>query len=228
MIVCESCKTPNVDAARFCVKCGVALPTTYATAPAPGSWQTPTADLQNTETGRYGDAGSYTASDVRPSISPLYTDITAGIVPHQLNYATWGDRVLGSIIDGIILLPVFLVLFLVCSLLLGFVHVDGWALGLATMFSAILVIIYNKIYLVGTRGASIGQGVMKLKVVDAAGESVSMGKAALRQIAAVGISLTPVLGTIAQIVDGLWPLWDGKRQTLHDKAADAFVVKVGQ
>jgi len=91
-----------------------------------------------------------------------------------------------------------------------------------------VVIIYNKIYLVGTRGASIGQGVMKLKVVDAAGESVSMGKAALRQIAAVGISLTPVLGTIAQIVDGLWPLWDGKRQTLHDKAADAFVVKVGQ
>lgn len=128
MIVCESCRTPNVDAARFCVKCGVALPMTYATAPAPGSWQTPTADLQNTETSRYGDAGSYTASDVRPSLSPSYMDTPLDVVPHPypLNYATWGDRVLGSIIDGIILLPVFLVLFLVCSLLLGFVNVgDG-------------------------------------------------------------------------------------------------------
>lgn len=57
MIVCESCRTPNVDAARFCVKCGAALPMTYATAPAPGSWQTPTADLQNTETSRYGVRG---------------------------------------------------------------------------------------------------------------------------------------------------------------------------
>ncbi len=91
-----------------------------------------------------------------------------------------------------------------------------------------LAIVYNKIYLVGTRGASVGQGVMKLKVVDASGANVSMGKAALRQIAAVGISLTPILGTIAQFVDLLWPLWDKKRQTLHDKAADAFVVKVEQ
>ncbi len=89
-----------------------------------------------------------------------------------------------------------------------------------------LVVAYNKIYLVGTRGASIGQGVMKLKVVDAAGENVSMGKAALRQVAAIGIGLTPILGNIAQIVDALWPLWDKKRQTLHDKAADSFVIKM--
>jgi len=224
MIVCESCGTRNVDAARFCVKCGVALPMTYATAPAPGSWQTPTADLHNPEHSKYGDAGSYTASDVRPSILPSYTDITAGIVPHQLNYATWSDRVVGSIIDGVMFLPVLLVvaLFMMAN------DSGDVALGLVATLLVILVIIFNKIYLVGTRGASIGQGAMKLKVVDAAGESVSMGKAALRQIAAVGISLTPVLGTIAQIVDGLWPLWDGKHQTLHDKAADAFVVKVGQ
>ncbi len=228
MIVCESCRTPNVDIARFCVKCGVALPLTYASAPAPGSWQTPTADLHNPEHGRYGDAGSYTASDVRPSILPAYTDISAGIVPHQLNYAKWGDRVLGSIIDSMILIPVFLILFLAGILLSGFANVEGWLFGVAGILIGLVAIIYNKIYLVGTRGASIGQGVMKLKVVDASGANVSMGKAALRQIAAVGISLTPILGTIAQFVDSLWPLWDGKRQTLHDKAADAFVIKVEQ
>ncbi len=129
MIVCESCRSENVDAARFCVKCGVALPMTYATAPAPGSWQTPTADLHNPEHGRYGDAGSYTASDVRPSILPSYTNISAVIVPHQLNYAKWSDRVVGSIIDSLILIPVFLILFLVGSLLLGLANVESWMIG---------------------------------------------------------------------------------------------------
>lgn len=228
MIVCESCETRNVDAARFCVKCGAALPMTDATAPAPGSWQTPAADLQSAENTGYGDAGSYTASDVRPSLSPSYADIPMSIVPRQLNYASWGDRVIGSIIDTLIFVPVFLMLLLVVSLLLGFADVERWAVGLAATLSVILIVIYNKIYLVGTRGASIGQGVMKLKVVDAAGENVSMGKAALRQIASIGIGLTPILGNIAQIVDGAWPLWDAKRQTLHDKAADAFVIKSGQ
>ncbi|MGI8656569.1 MAG: RDD family protein [Pyrinomonadaceae bacterium] len=203
---------------------------TYAIAPAPGSWQTPTADLYSPEHGRYSDTGSHTASDVRPSILPAYTDVSAGIVPHRLNYAKWGDRVLGSIIDSMILIPVFSILFLVVMLLIGFANAVGSALGIGVILMGVwlLAIIYNKIYLVGTRGASIGQGVMKLKVVDASGANVSMGKAALRQIAAVGISLTPILGTIAHFADVLWPLWDSKRQTLHDKAADAFVVKVEQ
>jgi len=227
MIVCESCKTQNVDAARFCVKCGAALPMTYATAPAPGSWQTPTRDLQKAENSVYGDAGNYTASDFRPSISRSYSDMSMGIVSHHLNYASWGDRVVGSIIDGVIFLPVFLLLFLFFGILFGIADMEGMALGAAAILSGILVVLFNKIYLVGKRGASIGQGVMKLKVVDAAGENVSMGKAALRQIAAIGISLTPILGTIAQIVDSAWPLWDKKRQTLHDKAADSFVIKNG-
>lgn len=41
------------------------------------------------------------------------------------------------------------------------------------------------------------------------------------------VALVPILGTIASIypwLDGLWPLWDSKRQALHDKFADTNVV----
>jgi uncharacterized RDD family membrane protein YckC len=42
------------------------------------------------------------------------------------------------------------------------------------------------------------------------------------------LSLVPVLGAVVglyPIVDDLWPLWDGKRQALHDKVAGTNVVR---
>lgn len=37
--------------------------------------------------------------------------------------------------------------------------------------------------------------------------------------------LVNTLGSLFTLVNGLWPLWDGKRQALHDKAARSNVVK---
>ena len=42
------------------------------------------------------------------------------------------------------------------------------------------------------------------------------------------LGLIPLVGTIAslyQLLDGLWPLWDGRRQALHDKFAGTNVVR---
>jgi uncharacterized RDD family membrane protein YckC len=47
MNVCSTCGVENADGTRFCVKCG----STLATAPSPGSWQTPSGNL-------YGSAPS--------------------------------------------------------------------------------------------------------------------------------------------------------------------------
>ncbi|WP_081795016.1 RDD family protein [Nocardioides sp. URHA0020] len=33
------------------------------------------------------------------------------------------------------------------------------------------------------------------------------------------------LPSVYSLLDGLWPLWDGKRQALHDKAARPNVVR---
>ncbi len=86
--------------------------------------------------------------------------------------------------------------------------------------ASLLVGLWNKAYLVSKRGASIGQGVMKVKVVDAQGQLLTMGQAVLRLLAHVGLSFVPLVG----IVDLLWPLWDERRQTLHDKAVGCYVI----
>lgn len=47
------------------------------------------------------------------------------------------------------------------------------------------------------------------------------------QNAASLVAVVPVLGSVASLyplLDGLWPLWDDKKQALHDKAAKTNVV----
>lgn len=44
-----------------------------------------------------------------------------------------------------------------------------------------------------------------------------------------GLSAVPAVGTaisLYSILDSLWPLWDGRRQALHDKVAGTSVVRV--
>jgi hypothetical protein len=42
------------------------------------------------------------------------------------------------------------------------------------------------------------------------------------------VSLVPLvglLGSVYSLLDDLWPLWDGRRQALHDKVARTNVVR---
>jgi uncharacterized RDD family membrane protein YckC len=89
--------------------------------------------------------------------------------------------------------------------------------------SSLLVGLFNGVYLVAQRGASIGQGVMNLKVVDINGNLLSTGTAFIRLIARVALGFVPMVGPL---LDLLWPLWDEKRQTLHDKAVGSYVLKL--
>lgn len=156
--------------------------------------------------------------------------------------ALWGARAIGFIIDSVIVGAIMTVIVIVFTLISGLVagaagtmatagapDEAGAALGmffsqyLAMMLVLPLVALalvgYNRVYLVSKRGYSIGQGVMKLKVVNASGGLLPFGTAALRVLAQFGISLVP----LGSFVDLLWPLWDQHRQTLHDKVTGAFV-----
>jgi len=73
---------------------------------------------------------------------------------------------------------------------------------------------------VSQRGCSIGQGVVKVKVVDPSGRFLTQGTAFVRLLAQAGMGLVPFL----PILDLLWPLWDERRQTLHDKAVSCYVI----
>jgi len=156
--------------------------------------------------------------------------------PRIWNYAQWTTRVLGYLIDFLIVGAGVVVLGVAAALLLGTAGGLGTALtfggmqglggaGCCMLFSifplaTLGVGIYNKVYLVAQRGSSIGQGVVKIKVVDAQGNLLSTGNAALRLLTHVGLSFIP----FGSIVDLLWPLWDERRQTLHDKAVGCYVI----
>ena len=170
-----------------------------------------------------------------------------GNFPNQggtpMNYALWADRALAALLDGLLALAALVVIYIVVTVFTGIIS-SGAALttpkgqdpgGLAGLLVCsgccfwILappiayfgVGLYNKVFLVAKRGSSIGQGVMKIRVVTTQGTLVPSGTLALRLLIQTGFGFVPLL----PVLDLLWPLWDEKRQTLHDKAVGTFVVK---
>ena len=203
---CAKCGNPVADGVAFCAACGAptGAPGPAAGAPAP----TPTPPYQ------------YTAP---PPAYPPPAPFGA--------YATWADRAVGYIIDTLFVGAAMLVLYLILGGFFGAIAgVGGESSGAAggmccvmiVMFpvASLLVGVYNRVYLVAQRGYSIGQGVMKLKVVDANGQLLTQGNAIIRLVAQVALGFIPFVG----ILDLLWPLWDDRRQTLHDKAVGCFVI----
>ena len=146
-----------------------------------------------------------------------------------MDYATWANRAIGYIIDSLLVGGAMLALYLVLGGMmtalagLGGRHAAG---GMCCLFivlfplATLLVGLYNRVYLVSQRGYSIGQGVVRVKVVDAGGHLLSQGTAFIRLLAHAGMGLIPFL----PLLDLLWPLWDEKRQTLHDKAVGCYVI----
>jgi len=210
MTYCTNCGAPNQDGAQFCTNCGQRSNAAPAVAAIPPMGTVP-----------------ITPQTYQPTPVPV-----AASWPTGATYATWGDRAIGYIIDSVLVGAGMGVLYLgvaaIMTMLSG-LGAHGLAGGMCCIMIALfpvatlLVGIFNRVYLVSSRGASIGQGVMHLRVVDATGNLLSMGTAFIRLLAQVALSFVPVAGPL---LDLLWPLWDERRQTLHDKAVGSYVLKV--
>ncbi|HEY0398566.1 MAG TPA: RDD family protein, partial [Acidimicrobiia bacterium] len=59
----------------------------------------------------------------------------------------------------------------------------------------------------------------------ASGGPIGVERAALRYVV-VGMFRVIVFFGLFTVLDGLWPLWDPKRQALHDKIAGSVVVRL--
>ncbi len=100
---------------------------------------------------------------------------------------------------------------------------------------ALVSIVLNFIYQVGFlrwRAATPGKLMLGLRVrLREQPGALSWDTILRRWVSQFGpnlLSLIPVLGLIAGLypwVDGLWPLWDDRRQALHDKFARTNVVR---
>jgi uncharacterized RDD family membrane protein YckC len=85
--------------------------------------------------------------------------------------------------------------------------------------TAIMWIGYLGLFGSSKRGQTIGMMLYGIAVRDDRdGGQVRVGRAALRSLILVAL--------FGFFIDSLWPLWDPKRQSLHDKAARTVVVDV--
>ncbi len=175
-----------------------------------------------------------------------YPDSAAGGYPPPsyeagggVPYASWGIRVGGYLIDAVIFLVVVAVLYI------PFRHSHALALHMMMnrrgtnrrtisaapfLISGILYIAYATILCGGRRGQTVGMMAVGLRVVrdgtlDTVGYGRAFGRALLEQILR-SLELVVIAGGIIWLLDMLFPLWDSKRQTLHDKAFGTVVLRV--
>ena len=131
--------------------------------------------------------------------------------------ARWGERLGAFVIDE-------LFVYIVAKLAV-------FALGLHRTFGArllwfVIAIAYYAALNGSQQGQTFGKRVFGIAVRDAdAGGSIAPAGAGLRYIV-VGMYRIVLFFAVFTTIDGLWPLWDKKRQALHDKVAGSVVVRV--
>ncbi|GEM_PF-645142 len=148
-------------------------------------------------------------------------------------YAGWGARVGATLIDGIVILvPTGIIAALSYSTTTSINYQTGIETTTphfgAGLFLSLLIPFLYQFLMLGAKGQTLGNMAAKTKVVDMSGAQVTYGRAAGRTGADVAFSLVSsfTIGLLS-LLDVLWPLWDQKNQTLHDKIAQTLVVKVG-
>jgi uncharacterized RDD family membrane protein YckC len=154
--------------------------------------------------------------------------------PPSTHLAGYGQRLGGWLLDAVV---VWVVSVAVLSLAGGFFHtnrtiqtnnrvtfssasfgIHSWGL----LVAAGVVVGYGTIFCGSKRGQTLGMMAVGVRVVDAgSGEPVgywrAFGRALIEYVLALAFFLPWVL-------DMLFPLWDSKNQTLHDKAVRSVVI----
>jgi uncharacterized RDD family membrane protein YckC len=94
-----------------------------------------------------------------------------------------------------------------------------------TILVDVIIYVVNVTYqiiLIGQTGRTVGNRAASSSVVDAnTGARPDYGKVAVRAVVQLVLGITVIGG----ILDWLWPLWDDRNQTLHDKAAGTLVYR---
>lgn len=149
--------------------------------------------------------------------------------------ADYGIRLGGWLIDWVLLAAVSIVVLLVTNSVHTyhtvlssngqFVHQSGFNIGPGGIaLQAVVVIIYGAILCGLPRGQTVGMMMVGTRVIDERlggpiGFPRAFGRAAFEYLLAVFLFFP-------WVIDMLFPLWDPKRQTLHDKVTRSVVVKI--
>ncbi len=155
-----------------------------------------------------------------PPISEPYGSSGPSDVPGELA-GRW-QRLFAAIIDGVI---INVVAWAISAPLVGNVMFSTKHLGdrfVASGIGAVIAILYFGLQH-GKWGQSIGKRALGIRVVSAPdGGPITYGAAFVRVAFTYVLSL--ITFGIGALIDGIWILWDGRKQTLHDKVAKTYVV----
>ena len=147
----------------------------------------------------------------------------AKVHPSGAEYATWPSRLVAEIVDGFVVLVILQVVASMLPAALDIVAIGGG-------------FIYNGMLDGGPHGQTLGKRLLRIKVIDDnTGELIGPQRGMLRALPPLAFGVlglvspaTFVLGLLAALLDGLWPLWQPRRQAWHDMVAGSGVGRVNR
>ena len=149
--------------------------------------------------------------------------------------AEWWQRALALIIDWAIFAVPGVILIIAVSAATSTTQVDAVTgtttksanVGIATILYVAIFIAQVAYYIVlngGEKGQTVGKMALGIATRDESGHGpIGYGRAAGRFGIIFVLALPCFIGTI---LDYLWPLWDPRRQAVHDKVVRSLVVAV--
>jgi len=165
--------------------------------------------------------------------APAYPGGAYGGYQAGPSYAGFGSRlgalVIDGLIQGIFTIPVWIALKSVPTKIEGCTVNDearlcevptgsGWAIIIAVGLAVGIAYLVWMCRMLG-KGQTVGMKATSIRLADAqTGQPVGTGRA-------VGRYFASILSAIPCYLGYFWNLWDGKKQTWHDKLINAVVVK---
>ena len=160
------------------------------------------------------------------------------------DYASWIQRVGGYLVDSIVVFVAATIIAAATghhtifntfkietvngkSKLLPY----GNKLEFYLIVQGVLLLVYSIGFLASAWQATLGMRLVGIHVARASDlGTVDLRRAAVRTIVVVGVTailqlVIRVVAVIASLVDLLWPLWDARNQTVHDKIAGTVVLR---
>ena len=158
------------------------------------------------------------------------TDPFAGAEPTLPPYAGWWRRVAAILIDGLLLaLPFFASIVIAIAVTEGAADPESeddnpiWlVVVISWLFWIVAPFVYYTILHGRPRGQTLGKRLLGIRVTGVDFQPIGYGRAFGRALLA---SLLWIACYLPGILDALWPLWDEKKQSLHDKVVNSIVVR---
>lgn len=160
-------------------------------------------------------SNSAASSQSQPANHPSSSHVSGISTASSPVMAGFGQRFVASVIDGILLLIVY-VMSILCAVQMAGTESDMQLLAsLFTMFSSFLYYTYFH----ARSGQTPGKKILRIKVVSTDGSPISTGQA-------IGRWFSYIISGAIIYIGYLWVLIDQKNQAWHDKITGTYVINI--